>query len=279
MNCLLCSSEDHVDVRGVYPVCRSCKAEQEACSDRLASGEMLDRDCGPLCMQCGLCCVVLSAQATSEEVEHLANWSGRLPSDLAMVEVDPFPAPGKLVLHRPCVFLLGKPTEYVRCQAYETRRPVVCEEYLCRMAIRYKAGLCTLNEALFILRSSITHRGSVSDFNWSAEDSERDKNDHKIAELLAARRVFDMLNANDERANLIKLYLFKQIGDKYEFGSDTDEAIFGAIMVNFSNNAIELDQFFEDGLIDDWSERDREVAMKTIYQVVGDFKDLFTKRT
>lgn len=274
MKCTLCSSEERVDDRGAYPVCESCHAEQKECSERLKNGDMLDRDCGELCMQCGLCCTVLSAEATSEEVEHLASWSGRLPTEVAMVEKDPYPSSGKLVLKRPCVFLVGKPTEYVRCQAYSTKRPIVCEEYLCRIAIRYQAGLCTLHEALFILKASITRRGSVSNFNWSAENPKRDSKDHRLANLLATKRALAALES-ESNIGYAQLMLFHRMHSHFDFDTDLQETIFAAIVSNFDNKSLELDQFFSDEVIEGFDDRDKEVALKTIYQVVGDFKGFF----
>lgn len=275
MKCILCGSLEQVDDRGPYPVCASCHLEQLECSERVKSGNMLDRDCGELCMRCGLCCVVLSAEAKRDEVEHLANWSGKLPSEIAMVEKQPYPNSGLLVLKRPCVFLLGKPTEYVRCQAYGTRRPKVCEEYLCKIAIRYKAGLCTTNEALFILRSSITRNGTISSFNWCSDGSGKDRKDHKIADLLSTKRALEAIEADGNKIDQVQLMLFRKLHPRYDFDSDLQETIFAAIMTNYESMALDLDQFFAPEKMEGWSDRDKEIALQTIYQVVGDFRGFF----
>lgn len=275
MKCFLCGSEEDVDERGNYPTCHKCVLEQQECKERQQAGETLDRDAGSLCTQCGLCCVVLSAEAKPSEVEHLANWSGKLPRDIAMIEEAPYPCEGRIVLHRPCVFLLGKPTEYVRCRAYDTKRPAVCESYLCKLAIRYKAGLCTLNEALFILRASITAYGDLGMFNWSSDES-RDRADQNVAEIIAARRALSLLNPEDDAALELSFSLYDRLRKRYKVASKEHEILLSAMFTNFEGKSIELDHYFAPKQMAGWSERDREIAKQAVYQVVSDFRSIFT---
>lgn len=276
MNCSLCGSEENLDDRGAYIICGNCAQEKQECKDRQKTGHVLDRDCAPLCTQCGLCCIVLSAQLTQEELEHLSNWSGKLPSEIAMVEEDyPGGKEKKLALHRPCVFLLGKPTKYVSCRAYSTKRPIVCEEYLCKLAVRYKVGACTLNEALFIVRAVLSPWGHVGLFNWDSSGSGHDKNDQKLFEIIAARKMLRTLNDEDIDMERVKFHLFSLLHPKFDYGNSHKEALFAAVMLNFDNNGLELDHFFEPHQTAGWSDRDKKIANETIHQVVSDFRQLF----
>lgn len=280
MSCVLCRSDEDLDYRGNYLVCGKCAQEQKECEDRRKSGEVLDRDCSELCIRCGLCCVVLSAEVKPEEVERLAVWSGKLPTDIAMVEERRFEGEGKMVLHRPCIFLLGKPGEYVRCRAYGMDRPEVCGAYLCKLAIRYKSGICTLNEALFLLRASITKHGNLGMFNWSS-DTEEDGNagDAKLASLVLAQRALRMLNKEGGNTDDVRLTLFEQLHPHYEFLSPVHETVFAALMVNYRNKVLALDQFFSEEQIKSMSERDKEVALMSAYQVVEDISMFFKEKS
>jgi len=275
MKCILCGAVDEIDERGSYPACHKCVSEQQECKERQQNGETLDRDVGVLCTQCGLCCVVLSAQVKPSEVESLANWSGKLPRDIARIEEAPYPCEGRIVLHRPCVFLLGKPTEYVRCRAYDTKRPAVCESYLCKLAIRYKAGLCTLNEALFVLRASVSAYGDLGMFNWS-NDQSRDRADQNVAEIIAARRVLSFLNPEDNAALEVSFSLYEKLRKRYKFTSKEHEVLLSAMFTNFEGKSIELDHYLAPKQMVGWSERDKEIAKQVIYQVVSDFRSVFT---
>jgi hypothetical protein len=275
MNCILCGSLERLDDRGKYLVCESCAKEQRECEERQRSGEVLDRDCSPLCTRCGLCCVVLSAEVKPSEVEMMANWSGRLPTEIAMVEERPFAGQGKLVFKRPCIFLMGKPTEYVSCRAYQTERPEVCGAYLCKLAIRYKAGACSLNEALFILRASVTSKGDIGMFNWSSDPEGDQCNDAQLAAVVAAQRALRLLNAEGDEADAMKLALFEQFHPNYRFASDAHETVFAAIMANSKGKVLAINQFFNDDEVEDWSDRDKEVALQTIIQVIGDISQFF----
>lgn len=280
MNCVLCGSTKDLDDRGKYLVCEKCTKEQLECEDRRKDGVVLDRDCSELCIRCGLCCVVLSAAVKPEEVERLAEWSGRLPTEIAMVEERKFEGEGKLVLKRPCIFLLGKPGDYVSCRAYQMDRPDVCGDYLCKLAIRYKAGICTLNEALFLLRASVKGCGNLGLFNWSSDPSSgRDSGDADLAALVAANRALRLLNTEDKEAENIRLALFERFHPQYEFSSSTHETIFAAIMTNFRNKALALNQFFSPEQIEEMSERDQEIALKVVYQVVEDISYFFVEKS
>lgn len=273
MSCVLCGSDRGLDDRGDYVVCSNCAREQRECEERRKAGKLLDRECSPLCVKCGLCCVVLSAEVKPNEVERLANWSGRLPTEIAMAEHFPVHK-GKLVLKRPCVFLLGKPGEYVSCRAYSMDRPKVCGEYLCKLAIRYKAGACTLNEALFILRASVTYRGNIGMFNWSS-DKEGNDNDETLAAIVAANRSLKMLNQDSKALDNVRIALFEKLRPNYRFASDAHETIFAAIMVNCENEVLELNHFFDEEEIEAMDEREREVSLKAAHQVVENLSQFF----
>lgn len=273
--CILCGSSKGLDDRGKYLVCERCAQEQRECAERQRTGKVLDRDCSELCIRCGLCCVVLSAEVKPSEVERLAEWSGRLPSEIAMVEERPGHG-GKLVLKRPCIFLLGKAGEYVNCRAYGMERPKVCGSYLCKLAIRYKAGVCTLHEALFILRASITHKGDIGMFNWSSDpESNRDTGDAELAEVIAAQRALRLLNEDGPKADMVRLALFEQFRPNYRFSSDAHETIFAAIMANYRNKVLDLNQFFTEEEIAEMDDGERQASLRTIYQVVGDLSYFF----
>lgn len=273
--CTLCGSEDRIDDRGKYPVCYGCATEQLECKERQREGVVLDRDASPLCMQCGLCCIVLSAEAKPSEVEHLANWSGKLPRDISMIEQFPYAGAGRIVLKRPCVFLMGKPTEYVSCRAYQTKRPEVCETYLCKLAVRYKAGTCTLKEAMFILRASVTSSGDLGMFNWSSSCGHRDDDDRNLSELIAAKKALSLLDPDDDRVLDIGYVLYERLRRRYKFISDHHEVLLSAMFDNFDSKSIELDHYFSPRQMAGWCDRDKEIAEKTIYQVVDSFRDIF----
>ena len=69
--------------------------------------------------------------------------------------------------------------------------------------------------------------------------------------------------------------LFRKLRPKYDFDSDLQETIFAAIMTNYEHMSLELDQFFTPEKMEGWSDRDKEVALQTVYQVVGDFRAFF----
>lgn len=274
--CVLCSSHKDIDERGAYPVCASCRQEQLECASRRDSGTVIDRDTSPLCMRCGLCCVVLSALVEPHEVEKLAKWSGKRPQDIAMVEKVSIPGEGGLALLRPCTFLLGKPTEYVQCRAYTAERPAVCGTYLCKLAVRYKAGVTTLNEALFILRASVTKEGDIGMFNWMPDEQNSDLH---IAAVLAARRALETIDVDDDHAMAVHVALFAQTHPRFQFRNPVSEALFAAVMINWEGGRLALDQFFAPELMKGWSKRDQEVALLTAYQVVEDFRDMFKQKS
>lgn len=238
----------------------------------------MDRDCSELCVRCGLCCVVLSAEVTLEAVEKLSNWSGKLPTEIAMLEHRQFQGKGNLVLKRPCVFLLGKPMQYVSCRAYGTERPAVCGAYLCKIAIRYKAGACSLQEALFILNASVSRHGGISMFNWSADPSyEGDKNDGDLIVAMAKEKFNKKLRERNPEF-FRKIDEFKNAHPHYYFRhGSVNETVFAAIIKCYQDKVMGLDQFFDESEIKGWSERDKKIALLTVYQVIEDIYGLMSE--
>lgn len=276
MSCVLCGSDEDLDDRGSYVVCASCAKEQDECKERVKNGVILDRNCSDLCVRCGLCCVVLSAVVDPDEIEELAKWSGKLPTEISMVEKLPFPGAGKLVLKRPCVFLLGKPGEYVSCRAYKTKRPHVCGSYLCKLAIRYKAGACSLNEAIFILRGSVSLSGDLGLFNWSDDEySSRDVGDRNLAKLIAVHKALDLLGDSGPESEKARLALYSAFHPRYKFVDNLGETVFAAIAQNYKNKKICLNHFVDEQIIDGWTDKEKEVAIETTYQVVGGILEHF----
>ena len=130
------------------------------------NGGLLNRDVGPLCLRCGLCCTMLSAKVSEEKAETISEENNIPKEKFCHIEEEGTgPNPGELVLHMPCKFLAGRPADYVRCLIYKKTRPDVCGVYLCRIALQYKNGLVELEEAVSIIRKAY-FENKPGLFNW-----------------------------------------------------------------------------------------------------------------
>jgi len=153
----------------------------------------------PLCTRCGLCCFSLSARVTEEEVARVCKEHDIERERFALTEKEGEYA-GELVINTPCPFLHGRPLEHACCRIHDQYRPRVCENYICRVAMRYKLGLIALDDALQILRIAFLQKDTRI-FNW---DPAR-KEDRELSRLGAIAIAVENLRGSmsDEMLELL----------------------------------------------------------------------------
>lgn len=151
-----------------YWLCDECKKEKEEADKRRNGGleQYLNLSPSKLCLQCGLCCFMLNAKISQEDLDKMVETHGIAP--------ERFAAPPEMILDAkesdwaikmPCKYLMGKPLQWSGCQIHEQFRPEVCESYLCKMAMKYKLGIVSLGEAKYWLRYACLE-GDYTVFNW-----------------------------------------------------------------------------------------------------------------
>lgn len=215
---------------------------------------------------------MLSAGITQEELITIAEWSSMLPSQIARVEKFGVNE-GHLVFHRPCIFLLGKPLNHVNCRAYRSKRPKVCEIYLCKIAIQYKMGIVSLHEGLFLLREAF-NRSDPTLFNWTGSDdgesflmlrSAADQARKKLREEMYPDPVIDVIIAD-------------VILPRYEFVSSIQETTFRAILKSAQEDRIDPLLFFDVEELVEFTPEQIDAVIATQRQIFHRLREMFKEQ-
>ena len=245
---------------------------------------LLDRPANPLCTQCGLCCVMLSAAVTEEEADVISEENGLAKEKFCHVEQKgEGPNAGRLVLNMPCRFLLGRPTSHTACRIYgdDKTRPSVCETYLCRVAMQYKTGVLELEPARKILRDAFVS-GKASLFNWIGLTGEKELQSSAVIGPLrqeASRMVEEYgdegkLGVLDER-EVGDILIAKNVTPVYAIHSDLAHLELNLLLNFYDRGDHELKDVIPQRVLDQLGERDKEVAMMVYSGILGRLRSLF----
>lgn len=195
-----------------YWLCEKCKEDKEVADKRRKAGlsSYLDQDPSKLCLQCGICCFMLNAKITQEELDKMEEVHGIAPERFAEPPDYILDAKeGDWAIKMPCKYLLGRPLQWSGCRIHEKYRPSVCESYLCKMAMKYKMGIVSLGEARYWLRYACL-KNDFSVFNWVKG---KDESKVLISSGISARvEQLRQAGATDEE---IKLCLADMITPEY----------------------------------------------------------------
>ena len=265
-------------------LCTNCKEQyDEALENSKKSPVLLPRkDPSELCVQCGLCCVLLAARVEEEEVKVLleqAKKAGIQPIDLLLpqfcTQSKHKPYKGEYLINMPCRYLAGRILSHVNCRAYTIDRPKVCRSYLCKTAIQYRLGLISLPEAMFLLRSSFL-KGDVSIFNWDQSGGSKDDFSLDLARQLSdlAQKMRDLGFEEDA----IEFGLCARITPVYDPKSMVSHTIFNMHMASVDRDDYELGVFYTSDEIERMTEVERESTIKAIKQVLTNIRELFIRK-
>lgn len=268
--CLEAESDDETSSKENIPICKKCAADRNKSRAVAKSGEFLDRTPSALCTRCGACCFMLSAVVTKKEVRRLSKWCGLLPTQIARVE-EKGRNEGKLVFHRPCVFLMGKPFNYVSCRAYLARRPAVCPEYLCKIAIQYRAGICSLSEGLFLLREAF-NKADPTIFNWTSDD--RDEDWFMIR--TAAEHARKKLREEKIPEPVIDIMIADVILPNYQLKGPVQETVMRAILRCAEADEINPLLFWDIGDLAQFSEKEYDAMVTMQRRIFHRLRDLYS---
>jgi len=246
---------------------------------------LLDRPANPLCTRCGLCCVMLSVQVSSENREIIAEENNIPQKKFCHTEpTGTGPNPGEEVLTMPCRFLLGRPMDYVSCRIYGKTRPDVCPTYLCRIAIQYKLGIVELNEGLRLLDKAY-RTGQVSIFNWWDREGDKELQQSMLmaplreeaTEMVENYGVDGLLGELDEE-EVGDILIAKSLTPAYLVHSDFAHLELNLLLAFFDRGDHELKDVIPESLIRSWTSKERQVAMVVYTGLLWKLRSLFKTR-
>lgn len=271
MKCNFCGKQA-VCKSDAFDLCIKCDEErkQAEANKDLPVTNTPRKDPSKLCLQCGLCCFMLSARTTQEEAEKVEAEHGIKSSLFTCVE-EFGPNKGELVIRMPCKFLQGRILDHVFCKAHEKYRPEVCGAYLCKMAQKYVMGMISLGEAKFWLKFAYL-RADVNIFNWSG-DQESDR-------LLAVSMISnyaDQLRGEGADQTSINISVAERITPVYKIKSDTDHLVLNMHFDAFDRGDVDYKLFMDQEEIDGLDKWDAELAKDVIKFVVAEFRERFTR--
>jgi len=243
---------------------------------------LLDRPANPLCTRCGLCCIMLSAHVTEDEASVIAEENGLDTKKFCHKEAKgEGPNVGKLVLNMPCRFLLGRPTSHTGCRIYAKTRPSVCETYLCRVAMQYKTGVFSLEQAHQVLKKAFA-TGDAGLFNWIGLKGETALRSSMVIKPLreeAAKMVTEFgenghIGILDERA-VGDILIAKAITPTYLVHSDMAHLELNLLLNFFDKGTHELKDVVPQHLVDKMTEEERELAFNVYDGLLKKLRGLF----
>lgn len=275
MICELClehPADEEISEKEGMLLCKECYEGRQSARRIATGGDFLDRDASALCTRCGVCCFMLSAVVTPDEIHKLCKWSGDLPTEITHIE-EHGPNKGLLVFNRPCKYLLGKPLKYVRCRAYGTDRPAVCGSYLCKLAIQYKVGLCTRSEALFLLREAFL-RGDPTIFNWSED---QDDPEQKLMMQSAANRARSALRDRGVEEPMIDVMITGALLPQYILPTRAHEIGLRAHLFMSDQDEVNIHLLYEPEELETMSPEELAIALETQRRYMRVIREMFEK--
>lgn len=253
------------------------------------------RDTSELCVRCGLCCCVLRAHCSEKDARDLAQTMG--------VDVRRFAAPPKedsehllgpdgvtiirdtqdeplWLMYFPCIFLRGRPMKAVGCAAYsvvdgttgERRdpRPLVCRSYLCKIAIMYRLGEVTLDDALRLLRVSFD-QGDVTIFNWCGSPR-----DITISRLADVQDQIQGMRQEGMEEPWVDFYAASRLTPRWYPRSEPEHDLLSIHFEVFRQKGVILEHFADPRDIMEWSPEFRAGFAEGIRAVMSDLSELMT---
>lgn len=261
-----------------YLLCDRCHSSLEEVKSNLGKSplEITPKDPSTLCIRCGLCCVMLAAKVEEEEVQPFLD-TARIEG-LGNYEYEDFaytvkggPFKGETLINMPCKFLKGRILHYVNCAAYSIDRPKVCGGYLCKIAIKYKIGLISLEEAAFALRSAFD-LGDLSIFNWTHDDVEEEERLQLFSEVARASQFLRDQGRSQEEIDLIVL---SRMTPSYIVKSAQHQALFRMHLYRVDRDDFDPLLFFTPEEIASWQPAAAEFAELIIRRVMEVMRSYF----
>lgn len=283
MKCFFCMERvpvelypDKLDNGGIqdFWLCERCFEEKKAADKRRDNVmEYLSQDPSDLCTKCGVCCFMLHAKVTKQEVDKMVEVHGIKPSTFAILP--PFivdPEADHMMIKMPCRFLLGRPLVWSACQIHEKYRPEVCGSYLCKMAIRYRLGTISLHEARYWLRVAIQTK-DFSIFNWV-----RSGDEIKVLMASAIGNRVEALRKEGLSEEQIKIAVAQLVTPHYRVSSDADHFTLNMHFSTHDRGDTDLRIFMKDDEIDDVSVmRPLDAARYGAFKAMSALRALFTR--
>lgn len=243
---------------------------------------LLSRPANPLCVRCGLCCVMLSARVTEEEAEIISEENSIPKEKFCRIEEEgEGPNVGKLVLSMPCRFLLGKPSDYTGCRIYGKTRPAVCETYLCRIAMQYQTGVLDLDEAAKLLREAFVS-GKPSLFNWMGLKGELELQNSAIIGPMReeAAKMIEECGEDGKLGVLTEqevgdILIAKRITKMYFLHSDLAHLELNLLLSFYDRGDHELTDVIPNHIVDRMNEGERELAMFVYTGLLAKLRSLY----
>ena len=233
------------------------------------------RQANELCVQCGICCVVLRASCTKEEADIICPENPSL-----FAEPNPEQKEGPLLIKFPCRYLRGRAMRSCFCTIYGKVRPKVCVGYYCRVAALYRQHELDLEQALGQLRKAYETR-DASLFNWGGDEL-----DALVARRQAAWELADELRKENVDEALIDYRIAASLSPDYQFRSTPHRDLFFSHFVCFDHlqrrAAVDLDEAIQETIYlfygDEGEAMDKtEKAIKSeaIWRVLRDLREFF----
>lgn len=252
-----------------FQLCQNCyDAREESKGGDLS--KLTKYDPSKLCVQCGICCFMLSARITKAEADQFCEEWG-MPFDNFAQIASYGPNEGELTIKMPCKMLHGKPLQYSVCRAHKGYRPNVCHTYLCKIAMRYKAGLMGIHEALFWLRAAWLTK-DLSIFNWTQEGDEG-----KIIMAAALGEMATNLHQMGFGRADANLILARLITPSYHIKSDDHQFMISALLNTYDRGDNDPILFVDKDLVDQWAKPKRLFAEFIIGRVLKCVRRCFIK--
>ena len=286
--CYFCLNKkaEHVIVEGNDRIhlCNGCNDQYQEVIQNTEEKSILaipHKNPSDLCRRCGLCCVMLCAKVDKDEAQKFldqARDSNIYPQDITFEQFctlqDTKPYEGEYTINMPCRYLQGSILKYVGCRAYHLVRPKVCPSYLCKIAVEYKVGRITLDQARFSLRQAFME-GDVGIFNWSNSLENREGYETRISLLSKISDLVKELREAEMDEQMIEFALAAQITPDYIPSSDVSRTLFSMHMFNVDRGDFNLELYIPEmvGL----SGEEKTLAENVIRAVLTDLRKLFIR--
>jgi len=287
--CYFCLDKqfEHVVMDGSQELhlCSGCYEQYQECTQNTEQRTVLDlphNNPSDICTKCGLCCLMLCAKVEEEEAHKFISEAKRMniyPQDITFEQFCTLqtqkPYEGEYTINMPCRYLQGSILKYTGCRAYHIDRPKVCGNYLCKVAVEYKIGRISIDQALFSLRSAFMN-GSVSVFNWSYDLKVFGGYEDRISLLSRVSDLVKELRSSGVAEEVIEFAVASQITPTYLPSSDVTRTLFDMHMFNVDRGDYDLKLYVPE-LVGRLNEVEEKIALNVVKAVLSDLRKLFIR--